>query len=181
MRGIKTLYKGTIFRSRLEAKWAAFFDFCKWKWEYEPFDLDGWIPDFILMGVESILVEVKPYTSLKEFKETIKKIKKATFKNRYRKKEILLLGCMISLSRVWEGCGAIGWLGEIIDEDSPRRWYQEADFNNYNGEAGFFPSYGCWKDRMTGLYDGDHFLMPESYEYVKRLFNKAGSKVQWKA
>lgn len=45
---IPTTYKGVRMRSRLEAKWAAMFDQMKWSWEYEPIDLDGWIPDFLV-------------------------------------------------------------------------------------------------------------------------------------
>ena len=30
--GIPTVYDLVRFRSRLEAKWARFFDFCGWKW-----------------------------------------------------------------------------------------------------------------------------------------------------
>lgn len=43
---IPTIYAGVQFRSRLEARWAAFFDLVGLRWEYEPFDLAGWIPDF---------------------------------------------------------------------------------------------------------------------------------------
>ncbi len=32
----------------MEARWAAFFDVVNWDWEYEPVDLNGWIPDFRL-------------------------------------------------------------------------------------------------------------------------------------
>jgi len=41
-----TTYNGTQFRSRLEARWAAYFDLAGWDWEYEPVDLNGWSPDF---------------------------------------------------------------------------------------------------------------------------------------
>ncbi len=58
---IPTKYNGINFRSRLEARWAAFFDQLKWEWEYEPIDLNGWIPDFIIKGTNNVLVEVKPY------------------------------------------------------------------------------------------------------------------------
>ena len=65
--GIPTLYRGVMFRSRLEARWAAFFDTLKWPWFYEPFDLQGYIPDFALrFDVGEILVEVKPALSLDE-------------------------------------------------------------------------------------------------------------------
>lgn len=67
---IPTMYNGVQFRSRLEARWAAFFDLCGWRWEYEPFDLNGWIPDFIVnpsvsepewLRTHPWLVEVKPW------------------------------------------------------------------------------------------------------------------------
>jgi hypothetical protein len=63
MNAIPTLYKSIRFRSRLEARWAAFFDLIKWKWLYEPFDLKGYIPDFIVQFNQNrLLIEVKPLT-----------------------------------------------------------------------------------------------------------------------
>lgn len=67
IKAIQTQYKGYHFRSRLEARWAVFFDACGYQWEYEPegFDLgDGvyYLPDFKLHlpcgGVQ--WCEVKP-------------------------------------------------------------------------------------------------------------------------
>ena len=51
MKAIETAYSGCLFRSRLEARWAVFFDELGLKWEYEPegFELgDGmrYLPDF---------------------------------------------------------------------------------------------------------------------------------------
>ncbi|MEZ2132488.1 MULTISPECIES: hypothetical protein [unclassified Sinorhizobium] len=61
IKAIPTMYAGTQFRSRLEARWAAFFDLCGMKWEYEPFDCDGYVPDFLLYGKNrSAIAEVKP-------------------------------------------------------------------------------------------------------------------------
>lgn len=52
IKAIETKYKGYRFRSRLEARWAVFFDNLGVKWEYEPegFETDaGWyLPDFWL-------------------------------------------------------------------------------------------------------------------------------------
>ena len=49
---IQTIYKGYKFRSRLEARWAVFFDALNIPYEYEKegFDLDGvwYLPDFYL-------------------------------------------------------------------------------------------------------------------------------------
>ena len=69
---IQTNYAGCLFRSRLEARWAVFFDTAKIKWEYEPegFKIkDGfsdapdsqvwmYLPDFFLTDYKT-WVEVK--------------------------------------------------------------------------------------------------------------------------
>ena len=64
-------YKGTIFRSSLEFRWAVFFDACGVKWEYEPrrVQCEGnelYLPDFLLEDVyirnyfiSKLYVEVK--------------------------------------------------------------------------------------------------------------------------
>lgn len=50
---IQTTYKGYRFRSRVEARWAVFFDAMGWEWEYEVegFEMpDGtrYLPDFVV-------------------------------------------------------------------------------------------------------------------------------------
>ena len=62
---IETNYNGYRFRSRLEARWAVFFDALGVKFQYEPegFDLgaEGWyLPDFRLPE-QGVFVEIKPY------------------------------------------------------------------------------------------------------------------------
>lgn len=69
MKVIETEYKGYRFRSRLEARWAVFFDACGVRWEYEPegYELNNgqqYLPDFLLHDVEGrvdgdLHVEVK--------------------------------------------------------------------------------------------------------------------------
>lgn len=66
---IETVYKGCKFRSRLEARWAVFFDNCNADWEYEPegYDLGCgvyYLPDFLIHNVVGrvdgdLYVEVK--------------------------------------------------------------------------------------------------------------------------
>lgn len=59
---IPTKFNSTQFRSRLEARWAAFFEILCWDYVYEPFDADGYIPDFVITfpARPPLLVEVKP-------------------------------------------------------------------------------------------------------------------------
>lgn len=62
MNAIETEYKGYLFRSRLEARWAVFFDAAgiEWKYESEGYEVGGhrYLPDFWLPGCE-VFVEVK--------------------------------------------------------------------------------------------------------------------------
>ena len=78
---ISTYYDGFYFRSRLEARWAVFFNACGVKYEYEPegYDLgDGiwYLPDFLLHDVtfnhagylshQDLYVEVKGVMSAED-------------------------------------------------------------------------------------------------------------------
>lgn len=63
IKAIQTRYKGYHFRSRLEARWAVFFDSLKIKWDYEPegFELKGnvrYLPDFYFPDF-NIYAEIK--------------------------------------------------------------------------------------------------------------------------
>lgn len=72
LRAIQTEYKGYKFRSRLEARWAVFFDSIglEWRYEMQGFDLNGiwYLPDFYIRDVpwtkvdqpRSMFVEIKP-------------------------------------------------------------------------------------------------------------------------
>ncbi len=63
IKAIETIYSGYRFRSRLEARWAVFFDTMGFTYEYEKegYDLDGtwYLPDFWLPKV-NLWGEVKP-------------------------------------------------------------------------------------------------------------------------
>ena len=67
---IETEYKGYKFRSRLEARWAIFFDAMGVNWSYEPegFRLDDgslYLPDFYLPDLD-ICVEVKGIYTIRD-------------------------------------------------------------------------------------------------------------------
>ena len=66
IKAIETRYKGYRFRSRLEARWAVFFDALGLRWQFEPegFDLSAhglgyYLPDFFLPDL-NYWIEVKP-------------------------------------------------------------------------------------------------------------------------
>lgn len=66
IKAIETHYNGYRFRSRLEARWAVFFDALGIKYQYEPqgFDMDGvrYLPDFWLPDM-GYWVEIKGVTA----------------------------------------------------------------------------------------------------------------------
>jgi hypothetical protein len=64
IRAIETHYRGYRFRSRLEARWAVFFDALGFDWDYEPQGyvlLDGsyYLPDFYVRTIDR-WIEIKP-------------------------------------------------------------------------------------------------------------------------
>lgn len=63
VKAIPTTYNGVTFKSRLEARWAVFFDTLRieWLYEYEGYQLpSGWyVPDFWLSEFK-MWVEIKP-------------------------------------------------------------------------------------------------------------------------
>lgn len=79
IRAIETSYAGCRFRSRLEARWAVFFDHLGITWEYEPqgFLIDNWdgdpwqyLPDFYLPR-DDTYVEVKGTAPDKHYLEML--------------------------------------------------------------------------------------------------------------
>ena len=73
---IETVYNGYRFRSRLEARWAVFFDAAGIEYQYEPegfegFDGSRYLPDFYLPDI-NIYAEVKPsYEALMKERDKI--------------------------------------------------------------------------------------------------------------
>lgn len=72
MKAIETIYNGYRFRSRLEARWAVFFDTLgiEYRYEDEGYDLDGvwYLPDFYLPQY-NYFIEIKPDTPTREERE----------------------------------------------------------------------------------------------------------------
>ena len=175
-RGIATTYKGVRFRSRIEARWARFFDRINWTWDYEPFDLDGYIPDFILTLHEPVLVEVKSALTLAELKPYASKIQASGWDH-----ESIIVGASVPL-RDADGVYAdipIGWhydhwgmwgVGGIS-------WCVDGDhLALLNGV------HSC-RCRVCGAADGDHHIggLDEiQHTLIDVLWTECGNDVQWR-
>jgi hypothetical protein len=184
---IPTTFNGRLYRSTLEAKWASFFDLLGWSFEYEPFETEGWIPDFLIRGVPSgVLVEVKPVTSLEQAQEQLAKIERGACAVRWRG-DLMLLGVSPWIEHQASGSrfAALGWLGE---SQGGREWFwARAPIGAWLGGEpaelpliGFCHESGGYRDRITGRHDGGcrggSSIEPEA---VINAWNRAASRVQW--
>ena len=183
---IPTEYAGVRFRSRLEARWAAFFDIYEIPWEYEPIDFKGWIPDFLIPGKINTYVEIKP---TKVFLPDVWKKIRANQMG-MGGADVMLLGDFFIAPH---GYPTSGWLSEYSSEryehpawlgdphDTAADWCQMAWSNAGENKLDFYHSTMNFAHRISGAYDGN------AYAYfrgdVKDLiysWNRAGSTVQWK-
>jgi len=184
-----TLYKARLYRSRLEARWAVFFDLMGWRFEYEPLDLGLWSPDFLLHGLEvPILCEVKPIDAIDA--DVCAKMACAAEEAQFRG-ELLLLGATPDIG------GTDGWLGWLDDAYScwllgqelpPSReppfgyggfepcWVVQAP----DGRIDFCHSRNSFCGRMTGAHDGDHYVRSDYIPEIAGMWARAGNLTQWK-
>jgi hypothetical protein len=185
--GIVTFKSGIRYRSRLEARWAAFFELLGWHAFYEPFDLDGYIPDFVLHGrKERILVEVKPVSGESDplFQEAKAKIEKSGWKH-----DALIVSYFLPEANNIEIGGhdlCVGWLGEFIPWGASNEFFawtwNSAPFNDRSGSVGFSHGRNSYHDRITGFYDGNPALLScghPSKQQIEKHWHDAGNAVQW--
>lgn len=175
-RSIPTRYNGVTFRSRLEARWAAMFDLLGWKWDYEPLDLKGYIPDFILNWHRPMLVEVKPIIDWKDgqFSSAARKIEKSGW--RY---EAVVVGASL-VDRTELGGVGIGRICQGGDPTTPKRVSNGAAIiscpdcgTSFCDDVDLYHCRRCDEQRYGGhppLFD---------VAAAESLWRKAGNLVQW--
>jgi len=176
MKSYPTRYKDQLFRSRLEAKWAAFFDLLKWPYVYEPYDLNGYIPDFILQFYEPLLVEVKPEILFKDLEQHTGKVEKSGWD-----KGILIVGADLFESKFWgkDGYRAIGLLGEFWPNEKIDRVYTEGSLSYCTvcKRPSIHQVSGSWYCRVAGCYEGGSTM--EDFDQGLSLWRQAGNEIQW--
>jgi hypothetical protein len=188
-----TTYASTNFRSRLEARWAAFFDLCAWRWEYEPIDTAGWMPDFLLIGAKRVVkVEVKPIEWCGEDSDRI--VAQATAEPdlakvrafiRGRDDEILILGAYPHFLRREQTAGFGSILGAFIVRESGLEEKPHFDLAVLAGGypppiLDFHAFSGSYEYRIGGEYEGDGHLRVCDPATVTQIWRQAGNAVQWR-
>lgn len=174
---IPTLYNGVEYRSRLEARWAAFFGLAGWQFQYEPFDLNGWIPDFMICGDAEILVEVKPVTRFPL--EVHEEVQRSGCDH-----QVLFLGCAVPVKRVYgeenPDWGPLGWLSipRAVDPFVTDAYCLRLSLDDHPA-FGLCGNQGPSSDRITGKP-----CPPECWHWASDeandLWTQAGNLTQWK-
>lgn len=184
--GIPTEYAGVQFRSRLEAKWAAFFDLVGWSWTYEPFDAPGYIPDFLIAGDRSFLIEVGPVSTLAEYREkALKPDGVAVVLGR----DLLVVGVSpVVPFDLGNANPAAGWLGELYRypgrATDPRgfTWATGLWGKCYDcGSIGVVHAEMSYHLRPCGHHQSGSFGEPIPADWLTALWRRAGNDTQWAA
>jgi len=177
---IPTRYAGVQFRSRLEARWAAFFDACDWRWEYEPTDLHRYIPDFVLrFAAGPVLVEVKPDLCGADLTPHARKIIDGGWAA-----DFVVCGAALLVPDSHPGQASIGVMGQ-------RQPGPLGDGYTDLGHAllhtckqclsrSFHNAEGTWSCAVGGCYDGAHLIDRTERDDADGLWREAGNKVQWR-
>ena len=155
---IPTVYNGIEFRSRLEAKWAAMFDQLGWSWEYEPIDLKGYIPDFVLKWDHGhTICEVKPATTILDLHLATSKIERSGWEG-----EAMIVGASLEKRSIYSAIGILS--DKRTWADDPSVSWAWSDAIQHRCASCFRHSVhhllGGWHCRLCGAYDGDGFLEP---------------------
>jgi hypothetical protein len=196
VRSHPTRYGGVLFRSRLEARWAAFFDLAGWRWEYEPTDEHGWVPDFFLLppSGDAIAVEVKPIewpNDMEKMEEVYKTRPDLEKVRRHTAHDRLVVGAFMpdiyakygGHGPTWDACRKVfgllvseGWSdgkGGIVPWAEPAVMYE-----GYGRALDFSAMYGLYQYRMGG--EGYRQFKDLERETLDRLWREAGNRTQWR-
>lgn len=186
-KGIPTIgCRGIQFRSRIEAQWAYIFEKLEWNWEYEPIDLEGYIPDFIIkFDEDEILIEIKGDTNIwKEevYKPHVDKILKSGWKGQFG-----ILGSVYKISNDYTGNDIIN-IGKLYQNKWKVHSDNEIDIHlddliiTFSNRVNKFYLDGSeWKDILDDpLYDRKDTYNTYVYKHFPKIWVEAKNKVQWK-
>lgn len=177
--GKPTHHNGIDFRSKLEAQWACFFEYTGWEYNYEPFEINGRLPDFIIKcknknypTIKQLIVEVKPEIFCTE--DYMKSVQDSYID--YPAHLLFLTenpftsagwgpNIMIGMGREWY-YDKPSWLSEIFMKDHNDISSQDA----------------MWDGWIYGEIERKTFVEYDDYAYYfQDLFKRAANNVQFKS
>lgn len=139
-KSLPSWYRGVEFRSRMEARWAAYFDTLNLDWIYEPegysLKCGNYCPDF---QVGNLLVEVKP--TIEAAYNVFDKLMELTGLLPYKCGVYCVIGNPCSLGsqytigtdEVWRGC-AFNWRAFVYKKWGEPEWYVNEVEREYEDE-----------------------------------------------
>jgi len=173
--GIPTLFEGVNFRSRLEARWAAMFTLLGWRWTYEPIDLAGYIPDFVLHFATPLLVEVKPALSISELRDEAIALDARVDLDR----PMLLVGAHPNALTAKTDLGCTGLLREPV---AVMRAFETPHAGSIS-EGKWMESF-VWKaaagNRRVGTFSLGQRFSAMMLSALDEFWREAGNQVQWR-
>ena len=196
IKAIQTEYNGYLFRSRLEARWAVFFDACGVDYEYEPegYQLDNgllYLPDFLLHGVAGrdggdLFVEVKGKMNDQDARKINCFVNMGFPDTEYLSKSqtaTLLVGTIPAGDDIWD---IIREIGDRAYSSGNDIWPYEFNFETIDGDYfvahpginknGYFELFG---DDSSYLCDMDGAATEKAYRLARqaRFEHSATSQV----
>ena len=204
---IPTKYDGIEYRSRLEARWAAFMQNIGWDIVYEPFDGDGYIPDFLVQGESPLLIEVKPAATQKEYEAAVPKAEHGLAA--HWNHDVLIVGAAPIWGRLdAENFLTAGLLGEYqcwFSDDNGGGFYHRSEWDELRshdkyteqpegwawGPAKWNSCGQChrivvrheeqgWHGRPCDHGDGDRFIGYVRKPFLESLWADACNDVKWR-
>ena len=190
-KGIPTIgVRGIQYRSRIEAQWAYIFEKLEWNWEYEPIDLDGYIPDFIIkFDEEEILIEIKGDTNI--WKEEVYKPHKDKIIKSGWKGQFGILGSVYKITYDYSSIERIN-IGKLYQN----KWklYDENHHILENNDIKFDDLIIVFSNKVNNYYidglewkeilDCPLYNRKDTYndisEYFQKIWVEAKNSVQWK-
>jgi hypothetical protein len=160
-------YKGILFRSLLECRWALVFDIVGLEWAYEPMELGdgpgtGYVPDFCVQAPVfsrpqvrgPTLVEVRPVVDPKEFRTPINKIARSGWR-----------GCAVVV-------GAITWTSDTPwgRETVLGRAHPAVNARHADPESNEWYSVGYHQEKKLFGMGGDD---------LERVYREASRRARW--
>ena len=179
-----TTYATQNFRSRLEARWACFFDLIGWQWTYEPYSInDNYIPDFLIHGGAPFLVEVKPAGNHAELLPVAADLfQRGVFTHtdiEEPDKDLLIVGASPILPDRLEDSPILGL--------SYRTYPEVGGDITHSPDIALWDTYFQWREflmsfqhRPSGHHEGDGHLRYNAYpQVIEDLWREAGNRTQW--
>ena len=176
IKAIETEYNGYRFRSRLEARWAIFFDAAGIEYQYEPegFEFeDGtkYLPDFYLPWFKCY-VEIKPFSLNGEEENEAKRKLEMLFCNHGDCcvmlckgdpfDDSMFVGCLDVNDSSGGWCCDDWWKARFIMGG----WFGYNDGAEYSGGKRFISLCLGWdKDRVRSFYTGEWNELPSVEQY----------------